>query len=79
MNDLKTRADWDSLSASLDSTESGSLPFATGNELERTSRDFFSSSGDSNDGGSSPSLVASLKGLTHDHNVSSAIAKSDNL
>lgn len=46
-----------SLSAALHSSEGGSLPLATGYELEGASRDLLSGGGNTNDGGNSPSCA----------------------
>lgn len=59
--------------SALDTTKSRSLPDATGNQLEWTSGDLFTSSCYTNNDGFTPSLVASLKSGTHDLCVASAV------
>jgi len=46
-----------SLGSSLDTTESTSLPPPTGDELERSSRDLFACSGNSNDRRNTPTYL----------------------
>jgi hypothetical protein len=61
------------LGTSLDSSESTSLPHSSSNELEGAGRDLLSGSGNTDDDGLSPSLVAGLKSGSHDTDITSAV------
>lgn len=61
------------LGPALDTTECGTLPSSTGDELEGTGGDLLASSSDTDDGADTPTLVASLQGASHDLDVSGAI------
>jgi len=61
------------LGTALDTTEGTSLPDATSDELERSSGNLLSSSGNTNDDTLTPALVASLESRSHNVDVTSAV------
>jgi len=61
------------LGTALDTTEGTSLPDATSDELERSSGNFLSSSGNTNDDTLTPTLVASLESRSHNVDITSAV------
>lgn len=61
------------LSASLDATERGTPPDATGYQLERPSADLLSGCCNTDDGGDAPTLVACLEGCPHHFHIASRV------
>jgi hypothetical protein len=61
------------LGAALHTTEGRALPNTTCHQLERASGDLLTRRGNTDDGGNSPTLVASLEGSTHEVDVSDAL------
>jgi len=59
--------------SSLDATESGSSPYATGDELEWSSGNFLSGSGNTDDDALAPALMASFEGSAHNLDVTGTI------
>lgn len=61
------------LGAALDASEGGSLPDASGDELERAGRDLGASRGDADDVAHTPTLVAALQCLAHNLHVAGRV------
>lgn len=61
------------LAATLDTAESASLPYTTSDKLEGTSGDLLTSSGNTNDDGLSPALVAGLESSAHNVDITRAV------
>ena len=57
------------LSAALDTAEGGTLPHATGDQLEGPGLDGLAGLGNTDDGAHTPALVAALKRGPHGHGV----------
>ena len=61
--------------AAADAPEGGAAPDAAGDELERAGRDLLARTGDADDHGLAPALVAALQGRAHDVDVADALER----